>query len=74
MVASVLFYAAHFYWGGSIRNKGAKRLDKLVKKAVIGAILGEMVERCTLNPLEAILNNSDHPLYNIFMEQKNMST
>lgn len=60
-----LFYAAHFYWEGSVRNKDARRLDLLVKKAVIavnGAILGEMVERYILNLLEAILNNFDHPL------------
>lgn len=40
MVAIVLFYAA-VYWGGSMSNKDARRLDKLVRKAgfVIGARL-----------------------------------
>lgn len=28
-----------------------------------------LVQRCTLRILEAVLNNSDHPLHNILMEQ-----
>ena len=36
-VASVLFYAA-VCWGGSVMDKDARRLNKLVKKA--GSVLG----------------------------------
>lgn len=59
MVASVPFYAA-VCWVGRIRYKDAKRLDKLVKKAGAGARLYMLGE----------VNNSDHPLYNIFMEDE----
>ena len=37
VVASVLFYAA-VCWGGSIKNKDARRLNKLIKKA--GSVVG----------------------------------
>lgn len=43
---------------------------------VMGArmdMLEEEVERCSLKTLEAILKNSDHPLYNTFMENKDIS-
>lgn len=78
VLASVLFYAA-VCWERSIRNKDARSLDKLVKKAssVIGArldMLGEVVERCTRKTLKAILNNFDLLLYNTFMKPKTIST
>ena len=46
-VASVLFYAA-VCWGGSMMDKDAKRLNKLVKKA--GSVLGE-----SLDSLESVV-------------------
>ena len=75
VVASVLFYAA-VCWGGSIKHKDARRLDKLVKRAgtVIGVMLDsleDVVERCIEKKVEVILNNTDHPLHDIFMDQRN---
>ncbi len=51
VVASVLFNAA-VCWGGSIKHKDVRRLDKLVERAgsVTGTrldSLGSVVERCT---------------------------
>ena len=73
-VASVLFYAA-VCWGGSVMDKDAKRLNKLVKKA--GSVLGErpdslesVVERCTNNKLQAIMDNVSHPLHSTLVAQK----
>lgn len=76
VVASVLFYAA-VCWGGSIRHKDARRLDKLVKRAgsVIGVrldTLEEVVERCTLKMSKAIVNNPGYPLHNTLMDQKKL--
>ena len=58
VVASVLFYAA-VCWGGSIKHKDARRLDKLVKRAgtVIGVRLDsleDVVERCIEKKIEAV--------------------
>ncbi len=74
VVVSVLFYAA-VCWGGSIKHKDARRLEKLVKRAgsdwnQVG-FTGGCVERYTQKKVEAILNYSDHPLHNIFMDRRN---
>ena len=73
-VASVLFYAA-VCWGGSVMDKDAKRLNKLVKKA--GSVLGErldsletVMERCTNNKMQAIMDNVSHLLHSILEGQK----
>ncbi len=75
VMASALFYAA-FCWGGSVKHKDARRLDKLVERAgsVIGTRLDSLeavVERRTQKKVEAILNYTDPPLHNIFMDQRN---
>ena len=56
-------------------DKDAKRLKKLVKKA--GSVLGErpdslesVVERCTQNKMQAIMDNVSHPLHRILADQK----
>ncbi len=74
----LLFYAT-VCWGGSIKHKDARRLDKLVERAgsVIGTRLdswGAVVEWCTQKKVEAILNYTDHPLHNIFTDQRNSGT
>ena len=58
-----------------MRDKDAKRLNKLVKKA--GSALGErpdslesVVERCTQNKMQAIMDNVSHPLHRILADQK----
>lgn len=77
VVASVLFYAA-VCWGGSIRHRDARRLDRLVKRAgsVIGArldTLEEVVERCTIKMFESIVNCPDHPLHNTIVDRRGSS-
>ena len=74
VVASAFFFAA-VCWGGSFTDKNTKRLDKLVKKA--GSVLGRrldplrsVVERRTLNKLEAIMDNSRHPLHCLLEQQR----
>ena len=73
-VASVLFYAA-VCWEGSVMDKDAKRLNKLVKKA--GSVLGarpdsleSVMERGTQKKMQAIMDNVCHPLHKIMADQK----
>ena len=74
VVASALFFAAAC-WGGSLTDRNTKRLDRLVKKA--GSLLGRrldplrsVVERGTLNKLNAILDNGRHPLHSLLEGQR----
>lgn len=59
VVASVLFYAA-VCWGGSIRHKDTRRMDKLDKKAgsVIGARLDTWREVVVIH-IEDVRNHSE---------------
>ncbi|KAL0147202.1 hypothetical protein M9458_057492, partial [Cirrhinus mrigala] len=72
VVASVIFYAV-VCWGGSMKMADMKRLNKLIRKA--GSVVGEeldnmetVVERRTLSRLRSIMDNVDHPLYNVVDE------
>src|SRR4029434_2142808 len=65
VVASVLFYAV-VCWGGSIKKRDAGRLDRLVRRAVVGTeldCLTTVAERRTLSRLLTILDNVHHPLH-----------
>lgn len=72
VVASAIFYAV-VCWGGSMKVADMKRLNKLIRKA--GSVVGEeldnmetVVERRTLSRLRSIMDNEDHPLYNVVDE------
>ncbi len=78
VMASALFYAA-VCCGGSVKHKDARRLDKLAERAgsVIGSRLDSLeavVERRTQKKVEVILNYTDPPLHNIFMDQRNSNS
>ena len=57
-------------------KKQAKRLGKNLLRRIGSVIgvkmdsLGEVVERYTMRMVEAILNNTDHPLHNTLMDQR----
>lgn len=67
MVESVRLYAA-VCWRGSIRNSDARRLDKLVRRAVSVSQTGHS------GGSGGKMHNSDRPLHNIFMEAETIST
>lgn len=76
VMASVLFYAVSC-WGGSIKKRDSGRLDRLVRKA--GSVVGTELETLTttaesrtLNRLDAIMNNQEHPLYITFTNQMSL--
>src|SRR4029434_7834747 len=76
VVASVLSYAV-VCWGGSIKKRGAGRLDRLGRK--VGAVVGTeleclttVAERRTLSRLLSILDNDHHPLHSTFNRQKSI--
>ena len=77
VVAGVLFYAA-VCWGGSIRHRDARRLERLLKRAgsVIGVrldTLEEVVQRCTVKMFKTIMICPDHPLHSTFMDRRGSS-
>ncbi len=74
VVESALLFAA-VCWGGGLMDKNRKRLDKLIKEAVLvlGRSLdsvGTVVERRSLSKMQSILDNSSHPLHCILAGQK----
>ncbi|XP_073668918.1 uncharacterized protein [Paramisgurnus dabryanus] len=76
VISSVMFYAV-VCWGGSIKKKDAKRLNRLVQKA--GAVVGIQLESLTAiaekrssRRMFAIMDNDRHPLHSTFMKQRSM--
>lgn len=64
VISSVLFYIV-VCWGGSIRKRDAKGLDRFVRKSglVIGTELNSVTSvavRRTLNKLLTIMDNDSH--------------
>jgi len=67
VVASVIFYAV-VCWGSRVKAADAKRLNKLIRKAVyvLGVELESLVEvpeRRMLSNLLSIMDNASHPLH-----------
>src|SRR4029434_8320825 len=76
VVASILLYAV-VCWGGSIKQRDAGRLDRLVRRA--GAVvvmeldcLTSVAEKRTLSRLLTILDNDHHPLHSTINGQRSI--
>lgn len=64
-------------WGGGIKKRDAKQLNRLVKKA--GAVVGielesltSIAEKRTSRRMLAIMDNDRHPLHSTFNKQRSM--
>ena len=78
VVTSVVSYAV-VCWAGSTSKADLSRLEKLVRRAgsVVGMKLDPLLtvaERRTLNKLQGILDNTNHPLHTVISSQRSRLT